>query len=326
LLFSYGVTQRLTVLRDNTRLLTEGKGLAAPLSGQDEIAEVDRAFHEMAHALAQKNQENELFVYSVSHDLRSPLVNLQGFSQELNLACQDLHRMLEGPQVPAPVRQQGMAVLENNIAEATHFIQTAVSRLDRIIDALLRLSRAGRVEYRPQEIDMDQMVGRVVEALRRTISEHATTVKMDELPPCWGDPAAVEQILANLIGNALNYLDPERPGFVEVGATEAGPGVNLGMQVFFVRDNGRGVPSAYQKRIFTAFQRLQADASPGEGIGLALVRRAVERHGGKVWVESVEGQGSTFYFTLPAKPLTTSILLGHGGHTAALKVKQEPAA
>jgi signal transduction histidine kinase len=326
LLFSYGVTGRLRVLRDKARLLTDGKGLGPPLTGRDEVAEVDRAFHEMANALAQKNQENELFVYSVSHDLRSPLVNLQGFSEELNLACLDLRRLLEGPEVPPALRERAARVLEENVAEATHFIRTAVSRLGRIIDALLRLSRAGRVEYRPQDVDLGVLVGRVVEALRGTIHERGAKVVVGDLPPCWGDPTAIEQIFANLLGNALNYLDPGRPGLVEVGTAEGGPGVNPGMRVFFVRDNGLGIAQAYQGRIFTAFQRLHGDAAPGEGIGLALVRRAVERHGGKVWLESVAGQGSTFYFTLPGGASAGQAVMLGGAGAAAAGVGRETAA
>jgi signal transduction histidine kinase len=300
LLFSQGITRRLATLRDNTRLMIEDKILAPRLAGQDEVAEVDRAFHEMANVLAQKNQENELFVYSVSHDLRSPLVNLQGFSQELDLACQDLRQLLDRPDVPAALRERICRVLDENVAEATHFIQTAVSRLGRIIDALLRLSRAGRVEYQPQELDLNATVRRVVEALRGTIQQRGAQVVVSDLPPCWADPSAVEQVFANLIGNAVNYLDPNRPGRIEVGSAETGPGVNPGMRVYYVRDNGLGIPEPYQQRVFTAFQRLHGDvAPPGEGIGLALVRRAVERHGGKVWVESAAGQGSTFSITLP---------------------------
>jgi signal transduction histidine kinase len=325
LLFSYGVTRRLRVLHENARLLTDGKVLAARLGGKDEIAEVDRAFHEMASALAQKNQENELFVYSVSHDLRSPLVNLQGFSEELNLACQELRQIAGGPNVPAPVRQRVVGVLDNSMAESTHFIQTAVNRLGRIIDALLRLSRAGRVEYRPQVVDVHRTVGRVVEALRGTIQQRGARVAVGELPPCWGDPTAVEQVFANLIGNAVNYLDPARPGLVEVGSADGGPGVNVGMQVYFVRDNGLGVAEAYQGRIFTAFQRLHGDAAAGEGIGLALVRRAVERHGGKVWLESAPGRGSTFYFTLPGEALAGQAVPGLGPPAAAGAAKENAA-
>jgi signal transduction histidine kinase len=300
LIFSRGVVRRLHVLRDNARRLAEGQGLATPLTGHDEVAEVDRAFHDMADSLAQKNQENELFVYSVSHDLRSPLVNLQGFSQELDMCCRDLRRLLDTPDVPPEVRRKALALLDDNATEATHYIQTAVSRLGRIIDALLRLSRAGRVEYQPQEVDVGAVVGRVVDALRGTIAARKAEVRVGPLPPpCWGDPTAVEQVFANLVGNAVTYLDPSRPGRVEVGSA-AGDGQVL--RTYFVRDNGLGIAEAHLKGIFSAFHRLHADAAQGEGVGLALVRRVVERHGGKIWVESTAGQGSTFYVALPAGP------------------------
>jgi signal transduction histidine kinase len=298
LIFSRGVVGRLAVLRENSRRLAEGKGLTERLAGRDEVAEVDRAFHDMADALARKNQENELFVYSVSHDLRSPLVNLQGFSKELDLACRDLRRLVQGPGVPEAVRREA-AVIDDNVAEATRFIQTAVSRLGRIIDALLRLSRAGRVEYRPQEVDVAALVVRVVDALRGTITARKAEVVVGELPPCWGDPTALEQVFANLLGNAVNYLDPSRPGRVEVGSLAA-EGTDAQLRTYFVRDNGLGIPRAYLGRVFMAFQRLHDQAAPGEGVGLVLVRRVVERHGGRVWVESAAGQGSTFYVALPA--------------------------
>src|SRR5207244_5890411 len=124
-------------------------------------------------------------------------------------------------------------------------------------------------------------------------------------PPAWADPTALDQIFANLIGNAVNYLDPARPGIIEIGA--AGEGVRVegappAMPVYYVRDNGRGIAAEYQEKIFLAFQRLHPDAAPGEGVGLALVRRVVERHGGRIWLSSTPGTGTTFYVALPAPP------------------------
>src|SRR5438067_10921400 len=150
LLFLQGIVRRLAVLRDNARRFGEGRPLRAPLTGHDEITEVDRAFHDMADNLGQQKQENEMFVYSVSHDLRSPLVNLQGFSEELSLSCRDLQALFHREDVPAAVRQRGRGLLDRDMGESIRFIQTAVGRLARIIDALLRLSRAGRVEYQWQ--------------------------------------------------------------------------------------------------------------------------------------------------------------------------------
>jgi signal transduction histidine kinase len=303
LVFFHGVVKRLSILRDNAIRLADGEALPGPLSGHDEIAEVDRAFHEMASNLAQQRQENEMFVYSVSHDLRSPLINLQGFSQELSLSYREIQALFEAENVPRPVRERGLELLSENIEESIRYIQTAVGRLARIIDALLRLSRAGRVEYACQSTEVAAIVPRVLEALEDTIRGKKAEVVVGELPPAWGDPTAVEQIFANLIGNSVQYLDPTRSGKIEVGCNnDPGPGNLAGLHVYFIKDNGLGIPEAYQQRVFTPFNRLQANVAQGEGIGLTLVRRVVERLGGRIWLESAAGVGSTFFVALPSGP------------------------
>jgi signal transduction histidine kinase len=191
-------------------------------------------------------------------------------------------------------------------------------RLSGIIDALLRLSRAGRVEYQWQSVELNAVVARVVESLRGTIAQRGATINVADLPPVWGDPTAVEQIFANLIANALNYLDPRRPGVITVGsdnsATPDEPKGLLPLQTFFVKDNGLGISEAYRSKIFQAFQRLRPDMAKGEGIGLVLVRRMVERHGGRIWLESAEGKGSTFFVNLPVAVVNGSAKHGeqHG--------------
>ena len=261
---------------------------------RERTADLEEANRELRH----KNQENEMFVYSVSHDLRSPLVNLEGFSKELGMICNDLRALLKDEQVPESVRTRGLTCVDRDMAEAVRFIQTAVIRLSNIIDALLRLSRAGRVEYQRQTIDPRPMLTRVVEAMNKTIDERGATIIVHDLPLLWGDPTAIEQVFANLIGNALNYLEPKRPGRVEV----SGDRTDDGHILFHVKDNGIGIPEAYQHKIFQAFQRLHAETVAGEGMGLAIVRRIVERHRGKVWVESKVDEGTTFFVALPAPP------------------------
>ena len=302
LFFLHGVIRRLAVLRDNARRFAEGKGLVPPLAGTDEIAEVDRAFHDMATSLDQQKQENEMFVYSVSHDLRSPLINLQGFSEELSLSYRDLQVLWQHEEVPAAVRDQGKKLMTENIESSIRYIQTAVGRLARIIDALLRLSRAGRVEYQWQTLDLPTIVRKIVDALHDTITTEKAKLIVGELPPAWGDPTAVEQIFANLIGNAVHYLDGARSGRIEVGSIGTpSSGSMPGFHVYFVKDNGLGIPEAYHQRVFAAFNRLHANVAQGEGIGLALVRRMVERHGGKIWLESAAGTGTTFFVSLPTR-------------------------
>jgi signal transduction histidine kinase len=265
---------------------------------------LERRANELTKAnrdLAQKNQEIEMFVYSVSHDLRSPLVNLQGFSRELGLAREDLQKLLQR-EMSAADRERAVALTERDMTESIRFIQTAVTRLSSIIDALLRLSRAGRVEYHPKMVDLKPVIQRIVEAMRGTIAARGAKIAIQDLPPVWADPTAAEQIFANLIGNAVNYLDPKRPGQIEIGSTDrAVEGIEK-PRTYFVRDNGLGIAESYLPKVFAIFQRLHGDVVAGEGVGLALVRRVVERHGGQVWVESTEGVGSTFFVAFPADP------------------------
>jgi signal transduction histidine kinase len=135
--------------------------------------------------------------------------------------------------------------------------------------------------------------------MQATIAGQGASVLMHYLPPAWGDATALEQVFANLIGNSLKYLDPKRPGRIEVGV--AGQ-CNNGHLTYYVKDNGIGIPAPYQHKIFQAFQRVHPEAAPGEGMGLAIVRRVVERHHGRVWVESAPEvpEGCIFYVTLPA--------------------------
>src|SRR5205085_2002873 len=151
--------------------------------------------------------------------------------------------------------QRGLAILDKDVAEAVHFILTGVSRLGNIIDALLRLSRAGRVEFQWQPVDVQTIVTRVVASMQATIAQRGATIAVHDLPPAWGDPTALEQVFANLIGNALNYLDPSRPGQIDVGGTTAAGPPEKGETNYYVRDNGLGIAEAYQHKVFQAFQR-----------------------------------------------------------------------
>ncbi len=325
--FSREISGRIRVVTENTQRISRGEALPPLVAGTDEIRELDEQFHRLAdhlksaqlreriyqealerraselshanHDLEQKSQEIEMFVYSVSHDLRSPLVNLQGFSKELDMARAELNRLLDQNLSPE-AQKRAQLLAQRDMTESVQFIQTAVTRLSHIIDALLRLSRAGRVEYRPKQVEVGPVIQRIVEAMRGTIAARGAEVSVLPLPAVWADPTALEQIFANLIGNAVNYLDPARPGKIEVGALPPkGEGETADTRTLYVRDNGLGIAEAYLPKVFAIFQRLHGNVASGEGVGLALVRRVVERHGGKVWVESAEGVGSTFFVSLP---------------------------
>jgi signal transduction histidine kinase len=325
--FTKNVGGRLAILTSNARQLSSGGQLAEKVHGSDEISELDAALHQTSvrlneakneariyrgeieqrakelavvnDNLQRQTQDNEMFIYSVSHDLRSPLVNLQGFSKELNHAAHELHDVIRASPLPDGDKRRIQTIIEEDVEVSLKFIRTAVTRSAAIIDAMLRLSRVGRVEYQPVPLDVSVIVERVIDAMQGTIRERGAQVIASRLPPCHGDPTAVEQIFGNLIGNAVNYLDSERPGMIEIGVLpDDSPQPDF--HTYTIKDNGLGIPKAYIGKMFSAFHRLHANVAQGEGVGLALIKRIVMRHGGKIWVESEEGSGSTFYVSLPA--------------------------
>lgn len=300
-----GTDGRLTgfakVIRDITRQ-REAEEAIRQLTQNLEQRVVERTAElaESNRQLTQQNQENEMFVYSVSHDLRSPLVNLEGFSQELAHVCGELRELFAGPEVPAETRARGLALVEGDVGESIRYITQAVLRLSGIIDSLLRLSRAGRVEYQSQQVDVNGTMARVLDSMRGTIAERGAAVHCGELPVVWGDPTALELVFANLVGNALKYADPLRPARVEIGRhDEPDADEERGTLTFYVRDNGLGIAPEYHERIFQPFKRVHTQTAEGEGMGLAIARRVVERHRGRIWVESAPGSGSTFFVELP---------------------------
>ena len=245
-----------------------------------------------------KTSENESFVYSVSHDLRTPLVNLQGFSEELSLTQAALAKLLADPRVPAEIRDRASQLLAGELTESLSFIRNAVQHLGNIIDGLLRLSRVGRVEYRHEPVDVNAVVADIVSAMNSSVTAAGATVTVGPLPTVLGDRNAIGQVFANLLGNALKALDRGRQGVIEIAATQDQP------PVFSVRDNGIGIAEEYRPKIFQVFQHVHGVPGRGEGMGLAIVRRIVERHGGRIWFQSTPGVGTTFFFTLASRSAT----------------------
>lgn len=245
--------------------------------------------------LARKNEEVEAFVYIVSHDLRAPLVNLQAFSREMELGSQQLQEKLRAAALPAKDLQEIDAILKAGVSDPARYIQASTTKFQRLIDALLALSRSGREEYRQEVVDVQAVVNATLDSLRHIIQKREARVSVEPpLPKAMGDATAIGQVFANLIGNALSYLSPGRAGVIEIGGK-----AEDGMAHYWVKDNGSGIPATAQPRLFQVFQRFHPQLSPGEGMGLAFVKRMVERHGGKTWAESEEGAGTTFHVTLP---------------------------
>jgi PAS domain S-box-containing protein len=245
--------------------------------------------------LAQKNEEVEAFVYIVSHDLRGPLVNLQGFCKELELSCDELLGQTSSPAADLQVSSARIhTILTKEIPDSLRYINLSTAKFHRLINALLELSRYGRQQYRSEELDLSPLIQSTVDLMRLSIAASGAWVCVGPVPKVYGDATALGQVYANLIGNAIKYLQPGRPGQIEIGGEMAGAEAHC-----WVRDNGAGLPASAKPRLFQVFQRFHPDLAPGEGMGLAIVRRVIERHGGRIWAEGEEGVGTTFHFTLP---------------------------
>ncbi|HWA25537.1 MAG TPA: ATP-binding protein [Lacunisphaera sp.] len=247
---------------------------------------------QFASDLAEKNKELETIVYTVSHDLRSPLVNVQGFSRQLSRACDRLRQEAGADgQIPALTAKP---VLEQAIPQALRFINAGVAKMEMLLNGLLRYSRLGRVELNIARIDMNALLGGVLAAAKFQLDESGAEVELGPLPPARGDAAQTSQVFANLVDNALKYRDRERPLRLSISGT-----VEDGKAVYRVADNGIGIPAEHQPKIFEIFHRLDPDTTPGEGLGLTIAQRVLERQKGRLWVESKAGEGSTFFVALP---------------------------
>jgi signal transduction histidine kinase len=257
--------------------------------------------------LREANEEIQRFAYIVSHDLRSPLVNIMGFTSELEELGGDIFRRIGGlarvPAEGAPLAPAGPGeiVLEGadkqlsaDFSEALGFIKSSIAKMDRLISAILNLTREGRREFQPVKIDTRELISAIVSTLAHQAAEAQAEIHLEPLPDLVSDRLALEQIFSNLIDNAIKYLRHGVPGEIRIrGRTK------LGYAIFEISDNGRGIDPKDHQRIFDLFRRAGTQDKPGQGIGLAHVRALVRRLGGTMSVSSELNAGSTFTITLP---------------------------
>ena len=225
--------------------------------------------------LESRNAELERFTYTVSHDLKSPLVTINGYLGylEQDAASGNLERLNRD----------------------TQRIKEAVNKMHALLTELLELSRIGRMMNTPENIPLADIVQDALERVHGRIESRGLNVMVQpNLPYIYGDRQRLTEVLQNLIDNAVKYMGNQIDPLIEIGQS----GEEDGKLIFFVRDNGMGIDPKYYERIFGLFNKLDA-TSEGTGIGLALVKRILEFHGGRIWVKSNLGKGSTFYFTLP---------------------------
>lgn len=238
--------------------------------------EMERKVVERTQQLETVNKELEAFSYSVSHDLRTPLRAINGYSIMLK---EDYEDKLDA---------EGIRIIGNVISNA--------KMMGQLIDELLAFSRLGKKELALATVDMKRLAETAVKELVHT--EEAGKYKIDidpSIPPVEGDNGMLKQVMMNLVGNAIKYSSTKPEPAIRIGANE-----ESGRTVYYVQDNGVGFDMAYAGKLFGVFQRLHSiEEFPGTGVGLALVKRIIDKHKGEVWADAVKGDGATFYFTLP---------------------------
>ncbi len=310
---AWGGWQAFRALRDAQ---TELADAYQALSISKETLE-DRV-RERTAALTEANEEIQRFAYIVSHDLRAPLVNIMGFTSEMEGAAATVSAFATRAAEADPEGTKDLVVAaEEDIPESIRFIKTSTAKMDRLIGAILKLSREGRRVLTPERVRMKALLDGIAASLRHQSDERGASITIASLPGITTDRLVLEQVFSNLLENALKYLQPGRPGRIEVSGRRVGRAV-----VYEVKDNGRGIASRDMERIFELFRRAGDQNVPGEGIGLAHVRALVRRLGGRIDCVSTEGVGSTFRVELPIDGVPAPGLPDNERPSAALEEEE----
>ncbi len=242
---------------------------------QDQLNILNARLEEKTQALQEANKDLEGFAYSVSHDLRTPLRAIDGFSQQVLKRYED------------KLDDEGQRYL--------NLVRDNTQKMSQLIDDILAFSRMGRQGMSMSEVNMEGLAREVFEELMHTVNGRDLTVEIKPLPPAHGDLAILRQVWVNLLANAIKFTRHKPAAAIQVGSYAEGQ-----ENVFFVKDNGAGFDMQYAEKLFGVFQRLHsAEEFEGTGIGLAIVKRIITRHGGRVWAEGKVNKGATFYFALP---------------------------
>lgn len=290
----YGTCTDIHELRQMQDALQESQEQA--IQSEQETRRLAAILSERVLELDAANEEIQRFAYIVSHDLRAPLVNVMGFTSELESVQGEVEHFYKRvanahPELITPTTREAV---ERDLTEAIGFIRSSTVKMDKLINAILKLSREGRRVLAPEPIHMGQLLQGQRQSMAHQLQERNVELTIEAVPDLVSDRLAIEQVFGNLIDNAVKYLSPERRARITIRGQELGESVS-----YEIEDNGRGIDPKDFERIFDLFRRSGVQDQQGEGIGLAHVRALVRRLGGTISVSSRLGEGSTFTVILP---------------------------
>ncbi len=239
-------------------------------------------------------EDMETLMHVISHDLRAPIVTIQGFCQELTMACDRLKTLFEEESMSDAVRKNVNPLVTEDIPEAVRFIRAGADSVNSVTSGILRFIRLGQIDLQWERLDVNALMMGIISSMEFQLKKKGVVLQIRDLPDCMGDEVLVTQVFANLIDNAQKYLDPSRPGEITISARTMDE-----CEIFTITDNGIGIPTEQHARIFQVFHRLAPQHEKGDGLGLAIVQRIIDRHQGKIEVESLPGTGTSFRVSLP---------------------------
>ncbi|MDP4266608.1 MAG: response regulator [Bacteroidota bacterium] len=264
---------------------------------EDEIEErkiAEYKINNLNEELNQKNKELEQIVYVASHDLRSPLLNINGYARELKAILSTLKSETGKHSIPEELQNKFNELLGNFADDSLDYILKSTRKIDKLVNALLKYSRLGRVEINIKKLNVSGIIDDILKTFDYVIQFNNVQVIKGDIPECLGDELQINQLFSNLIDNALKYLDTERKGIINIYGKS-----NSDFSEYFIEDNGIGIATEKHHEIFKLFYRLDPGKTEGEGIGLSIISKIINKHHGTIKIKSQVGKGTCFIIKIP---------------------------
>ena len=261
-----------------------------------ERRESERIRDKLMFQLESRNTELHQLASVVRHDIGNSLLSIQALAVSVEKNCEKLSSMMKVSDIPNDIREKTLGLLGGSIQNSLGYIRKSADEMGNILEGLRRLAQAGRVELDIIPLDVNEIVGDIIGIMKVQIENCGASVKVASLPSCKGDATQISQVFLNLLTNAIKYLDPDRPGMISIfGSTEQG------MVTYTIEDNGLGIDQEHHEKVFEAFSRVDRTGQiDGEGLGLSIAAKILERNNGSIRLESETGKGSKFFVTLPS--------------------------